>query len=62
MYEVCVWEDMVNIDKDKLYWSHVVHSEGIVIPENIDAIRAVMGADTKENSIKKTNKSLGIDA
>jgi glyceraldehyde-3-phosphate dehydrogenase (NAD(P)) len=62
MYEACVWEDMVNIDKGRLYWSHVVHSEGIVIPENIDAIRAILGADSKENSIRKTNASLGIDA
>jgi len=61
MYEAAVWEDMVNIDHGKLYWSHVVHSEGIVIPENVDAIRAIMGACGKDESMSRTNKTLGID-
>ncbi len=61
MYEASIWEDMVNVDNGKLYWSHVVHSEGIVIPENVDAIRAAAGVSNKELSMKKTNKSLGID-
>ena len=37
-----------------------VHQEAIVTPENIDAIRALMGGYSKEESIKLTNKMLGI--
>ncbi len=31
-----------------------------MVPENIDAIRAVMGISDKESSIKLTNETLGI--
>ncbi len=59
MYEVSVWEETVSVFGNKLYWSHVVHSEAIIVPENIDAIRALMGVPQKK-SMAKTNKSLGI--
>jgi glyceraldehyde-3-phosphate dehydrogenase (NAD(P)) len=40
----------------------VVDNQAIVIPETIDAIRALTGIENSaENSIKKTNRSLGID-
>ncbi|MDI6798391.1 MAG: type II glyceraldehyde-3-phosphate dehydrogenase [Candidatus Aenigmarchaeota archaeon] len=61
MYEVAVWEESVTAEGNRFYWIHAVHSEGIVIPENIDAIRAVTGIETdKFKCIEKTNKSLGI--
>ncbi|NLE77906.1 MAG: type II glyceraldehyde-3-phosphate dehydrogenase, partial [Chloroflexi bacterium] len=35
--------------------------EAIVIPENIDAIRCLLGMQTKaEDAIARTNKNLGI--
>jgi len=37
-----------------------VHQEAIVVPENIDAIRALTGTATKELSMEATNESLGI--
>ncbi len=61
MYEVAVWEDSVKvINKNEVVWMHAVHSEAIVIPENVDAVRAMFGMMEKWKSIKKTNKSLGI--
>ncbi|MBU0953095.1 MAG: type II glyceraldehyde-3-phosphate dehydrogenase [Nanoarchaeota archaeon] len=60
MYEVAIWEEGVNIEENVLYWSHAVHQESIVLPENIDAIRALSGIATKEESMRKTDKSLGI--
>ena len=61
MYEAAVWDESVNIEDKKFYWIHAVHSEAIVIPENIDAIRAITGIEKdKMKSIEKTNKSLGI--
>lgn len=60
-YEVAVWGNSVKVENNKVYWMHTVHSEAIVIPENIDAIRAITGkGKNKMKSIKKTNKSLGI--
>jgi glyceraldehyde-3-phosphate dehydrogenase (NAD(P)) len=37
-----------------------VHQEAIVVPENIDAVRALAGSYTKAESMKSTDESLGI--
>lgn len=60
MYEVAIWEETVGVEGKDLYWMHAVHQESIIVPENIDAIRASMGFEDKWKSIKKTNESLGI--
>ncbi len=58
--EVAVWEDTVKVEGSVLYWMHAVHSESIVIPENIDAIRAMFEMASRDESIARTNSSLGI--
>jgi glyceraldehyde-3-phosphate dehydrogenase (NAD(P)) len=61
MSEVAVWEDLVSVEGKKLFWNHAVHSESIVIPENIDCIRALFSLEKdKWKSVEKTNDSLGI--
>lgn len=61
MYEVALWDESITVEGKRFYWIHAVHSEAIVIPETIDAIRAVTGIETdKMKSIEKTNSSLGI--
>ncbi|MGQ9469305.1 MAG: type II glyceraldehyde-3-phosphate dehydrogenase [Nitrososphaerales archaeon] len=60
LYEVAIWEDSIRVIDDEIYFYMGVHQEAIVIPENIDAIRALMGGYSKEESIKLTNKMLGI--
>lgn len=61
MYEVAFWEDMLKVDGDELYYAYVVDNQAIVIPETIDAIRALTGIETDAHkSIEKTNESLGI--
>ncbi len=61
MYEVALWKDMLTVVKDELFYAYVVDNQAIVIPETIDAIRALTGLeDSSQNSIKKTNESLGI--
>ena len=61
MWEVAVWEDALASDGRELYLVFQVDNESIVIPENIDAIRALTGIvrDGRE-SIRKTDASLGI--
>jgi glyceraldehyde-3-phosphate dehydrogenase (NAD(P)) len=39
---------------------YAVHQESIVVPENIDAIRASLNLASAEDSIKITNTSLNI--
>ncbi len=61
MYEVALWEDMLAVRGDELYYSYIVDNQAIVIPENIDAIRALTGVEKEGKvSISKTDKSLGI--
>ncbi|MCL2863332.1 MAG: type II glyceraldehyde-3-phosphate dehydrogenase [Methanimicrococcus sp.] len=61
IWENCIFEDSVSIDDGELYLFQAIHQESDVIPETIDAIRAMTGIE-KDNkkSIEKTNKSMGI--
>ncbi len=61
MYEVALWEDMLKVKGDELFYAYIVDNQAIVIPETIDAIRALTGIETDgTKSIAKTNESLGI--
>jgi len=62
MYEVALWEDMLKVVGGELFYAYVVDNQAIVIPETIDAIRALTGIETDgAKSILKTNESLGIN-
>ena len=61
MYEVGVWEETVLANGKDLYWIHMIPQEAIVIPENIDAIRAAMGMqENKWDAVETTDRYLGI--
>ncbi|MFA5991770.1 MAG: type II glyceraldehyde-3-phosphate dehydrogenase [Candidatus Doudnabacteria bacterium] len=61
MWEVALWEDILAVDGKELMMVYQVHNESIVIPENIDAIRAITSLETDARaSIAKTDHSLGI--
>lgn len=55
-----VWEGGVKVVDGRLYVMMAVHQESIIVPENIDCIRAMMELASKEESIAKTDKSLGL--
>ncbi|MCS7119419.1 MAG: type II glyceraldehyde-3-phosphate dehydrogenase [Archaeoglobaceae archaeon] len=59
LYENVLWLESIAIDGSDLFLTQAVHQEAIVVPENIDAIRAIFGIP-KEMSIEKTNKTLRI--
>lgn len=60
LYEVAVWREGVRVYGDEVYMFIGVHQESIVVPENIDAVRALVEGASKEESIRATNESLGI--
>ena len=60
VYEATVWRDSVSIVDDEAYMFLAVHQEAIVVPENIDAIRALSGGYSREDSTRATDASLGI--
>lgn len=60
--QIAVWRDGVHALDDKLYYYQAIHQESDVVPENIDAIRAMFNLESDNmKSILKTNKSLGIN-
>lgn len=63
LYEVALWADMLKVDGDELFYAYMVDNQAIVIPETIDAIRALTGRERDAaRSISATNRSLGIGA
>lgn len=61
MWEVAVWEDALAADDREVYLTFQVHNEAIVVPENVDAIRALAGSERdSRRSIEKTDRALGI--
>ena len=60
LWENCIWEDSVTVSDGEIYMFQAIHQEAIVVPENVDAIRAVMGVENREESLTKTNRSLGL--
>lgn len=61
MYEVAVWEDVLTVNGNEAYYTYQVDNQAIVIPETIDAIRALSGVvkDGLE-SIRITDAALGV--
>jgi len=63
LYEVALWADMLRVHGDELFYAYMVDNQAIVIPETIDAIRALTGAvHDGADSIAITNAALGIEA
>ncbi|MBI5389327.1 type II glyceraldehyde-3-phosphate dehydrogenase [Candidatus Woesearchaeota archaeon] len=60
MMEICVWEEGVGVYGQEVFFMQAVHQESDVVPENIDAIRAVMGFKDGKKSIEMTDRNLGI--
>ena len=61
LYEVALWRDMLKVEGSELFYAYMVDNQAIVIPETIDAIRALTGLEADANaSIERTNGALGI--
>ena len=61
LYEVALWADMLKVEGTELFYAYMVDNQAIVIPETIDAIRALTEAEADAKvSIERTNEALGI--
>lgn len=61
LYDVALWADMLQVQGDELFYAYVVDNQAIVIPETIDALRAISRRETSgERSIEATDKALGM--
>ncbi|QLG63465.1 type II glyceraldehyde-3-phosphate dehydrogenase [Halorarum salinum] len=60
LWENCVWEESVSTEGSDLYLFQSIHQESDVIPENIDAIRALLDREDKQTSMATTDETLGV--
>jgi glyceraldehyde-3-phosphate dehydrogenase (NAD(P)) len=62
LYEIAVWRDGVHVlDGKRLFYFQAVHQESDVVPENVDAIRALLELQKDgHKSMEKTDRTLGI--
>ena len=59
LHEIFVWEDGVSLRGDTLYYFQAIHQESDVVPENVDAIRALTGSETDwRASVAKTDAAI----
>jgi glyceraldehyde-3-phosphate dehydrogenase (NAD(P)) len=61
MWEVALWEDVLTVNGNELYYTYQVYNEAIVVPESVDAIRALAGTvkDGSE-SMRITDEAMGM--
>lgn len=61
LHEIFVWKDGVKLEGNTLYYFQAIHQESDVIPENIDAIRALMGTESDwRASVSRTDNAIAI--
>jgi len=58
--ENCIWGESVTLEGNDLYLFQAIHQESDVVPENVDAIRAVTGAADREESMARTDEAMGL--
>ena len=63
MYEIAVWEETVVHSGKDIMFAINIPQEAVVIPENMDAIRAALNMNgSQEKALELTNKYLGMKA
>ena len=61
MWEVGLWEDSLTVKGNELFYNYQVYNQAIVVPETIDAIRALTGIEKDGlKSIAKTDQAMGL--
>ena len=61
MWEVGLWEDSLTVMGSELFYNYQVYNQAIVVPETVDAIRALSGSEANgAASIAKTDGALGL--
>lgn len=59
--EIPIWKESIEVKNNEIYFFQAIHQESDVVPENVDAIRALCGLERDyRKAIQKTNKNLGL--
>ncbi|MFD1644513.1 type II glyceraldehyde-3-phosphate dehydrogenase [Haloarchaeobius litoreus] len=60
IWENCIWGESITMEGNDLYLFQAIHQESDVVPENVDAVRAILGESDAAESIETTNEALGM--
>ncbi|PSP85640.1 type II glyceraldehyde-3-phosphate dehydrogenase [Halobacteriales archaeon QS_1_68_17] len=60
LWENAVWGESITVEGDDLYLFQAIHQEADVVPENVDAVRAVLGEMDAAESRETTDEALGM--
>ena len=55
-----MWEESVSVKNKEVYLFQAIHQEADVVPENIDAIRAIVNECGREESMSLTDETMGM--
>jgi len=73
VWENCIWGESITVESGSsttraggetasdLYLFQAIHQESDVVPENVDAIRAVLGTADRAESMATTDEAMGLD-
>jgi len=60
VWENCIWGESITVEGRDLYLFQAIHQEADVVPENVDAIRAITGEMDRAESIATTDEAMGL--
>ncbi len=60
LWENCLWAESIHVSGRDLYLFQNVHQEADVVPENVDAIRAMTTDTAASESMAVTDRTLGV--
>jgi glyceraldehyde-3-phosphate dehydrogenase (NAD(P)) len=60
IWENCIWKESISMEDDDLYLFQAIHQESDVVPENVDAIRAVLGKADATESMATTDEAMDL--
>jgi glyceraldehyde-3-phosphate dehydrogenase (NAD(P)) len=60
LWENCIWANSLTVEDDDLYLFQSIHQESDVVPENVDAVRALAGDASQTESMEMTDETLGV--
>jgi glyceraldehyde-3-phosphate dehydrogenase (NAD(P)) len=60
VWENALWGESITVEGDDLYLFQAIHQESDVVPENVDALRAVADLADYETSTATTDDALGM--
>jgi len=60
LWENCIWSESITVEGRDCYLFQAIHQESDVVPENVDAVRALTGSADADESRATTEDAMGV--